>query len=226
MAKRKKPTENQKLYRKERRRVQQFIRRAEKRGYIFPEDIIPEIPKRVSKKAIESLKAKTPEELYKSARFLDVETGELISGTERRKEERRLAYAKGRKTKEIKKVQPEVPHYPTIDIFESIRSSIEDLERKVYPMFPIEGRKGTLLRIFDDTVTFYSDNEMELHEYFERHEYEIAELLNIIMYDSNAEIVELTFSKLGELLNRKDLSREQAEELSLYSEYEGDYYIE
>ena len=50
MANRKKQTENQKAYQKERRRLLQAVRRAEKQGYIFPEDIVPELPKRVTKK--------------------------------------------------------------------------------------------------------------------------------------------------------------------------------
>ena len=41
MAKRKKQTENQKAYQKERKRLLQAIHRAEKQGYIFPEDIVP-----------------------------------------------------------------------------------------------------------------------------------------------------------------------------------------
>ena len=40
MAKRKKQTENQKAYQKERRRLLQAVRRAEKQGYIFPEDVV------------------------------------------------------------------------------------------------------------------------------------------------------------------------------------------
>ena len=52
MAKRKKKTENQKAYQKERRRLLQAVRRAEKQGYIFPEDIVPELPKRVTKKQL------------------------------------------------------------------------------------------------------------------------------------------------------------------------------
>ena len=35
-----------KAYAKERKRVKSFVRRAEERGYIFPESIIPSIPKR------------------------------------------------------------------------------------------------------------------------------------------------------------------------------------
>ena len=55
MAKRKKQTENQKAYQKERRRLLQAVHRAEKQGYIFTEDIIPEMPKRVTKKQLENI---------------------------------------------------------------------------------------------------------------------------------------------------------------------------
>ena len=50
MAIKKKKTANQKAFQKERKRLQQAIRRGEKQGYIFPEDIVPSLPKRVTKK--------------------------------------------------------------------------------------------------------------------------------------------------------------------------------
>ena len=74
MAKRNKQTENQKAYQKERRRLLQAVRRAEKQGYIFPEDIVPELPKRVTKKRLEKIQKTKPKQLYKKAEFVYQET--------------------------------------------------------------------------------------------------------------------------------------------------------
>lgn len=87
-------TPNQELWKKEIRRIERFQKRASKRGYYFPETIIPETPKRITKKALQRLKNITPEEQYKQASYL-TKTGELISGTEGRKQERSEASKKG-----------------------------------------------------------------------------------------------------------------------------------
>lgn len=84
--------------RKQRKRIQQFVRRAEKRGYSFPENVVPDIPKNPTEKTLERFKKITPETLYKKAIYTSPE-GTKIKGTERRKEERSEASKKGAETK-------------------------------------------------------------------------------------------------------------------------------
>lgn len=98
----KKVSELRKAYKKEERRIKQFIRRAEKRGY----DVqyrLPSEPKRVTKQRVEKLRKLTATELYKKSKFVDTETGEIITGTEGRKLERKRSAEKGRKTRELNK---------------------------------------------------------------------------------------------------------------------------
>ena len=78
MAKRFK-SESQKEYQKERRRLLQAVRRGEQKGFIFPEDIVPPLPSRVTKKKLQQIKETKPSDLYKVASWLDRETGELVS---------------------------------------------------------------------------------------------------------------------------------------------------
>lgn len=78
MAKRVK-SEAQKEYQKERRRLLQAVRRGEKKGFIFPEDVVPPLPSRVTKKQLKQIKETKPSDLYKVASWLDRETGELVS---------------------------------------------------------------------------------------------------------------------------------------------------
>ena len=222
MAKRKKKTPNQKAYQKERRRLLQAVRRAEKQGYIFPEDIVPEVPKRVTKKQLEKIQKTKPKQLYKKAKFVYQETGEVVPAEQRKQEVKQEAIRKAKETRKRKKKIsiPNVPtYYPTISIIDTIRDRISELTREAKPPIPIENRKNELLAIFEDNLTLYSDNITEYEHYLEEHESEIADLLNVISYDSNAEQVSASFVSLGRILNTKSLSMSQAENLSTMAEY-------
>lgn len=101
-------TPNQQAYEKERKRIQQFVRRAKKRGYFFPDDIVPSRPKTVRKRDIERVKRLKPETLYKRAVYIaDEETGLILSGEERRKQERQEASRKARQTLERRRIEAE-----------------------------------------------------------------------------------------------------------------------
>ena len=222
MAKRKKQTENQKAYQKERRRLLQAVRRAEKQGYIFPEDVVPELPKRVTKKRLENIQKIKPKQLYKKAEFVYQETGEIVPAEQRKQEVKQEAIIKAKETRKRKKKisVPNIPtYYPTISIIDTIRDRLSELTREAKPPIPIENRKNELLAIFEDNVTLYGDNISEYEHYLEAHESEIAELLNVISYDSDAEKVSASFVTLGRLLNTQSLSMSQAENLSMMAEY-------
>ena len=222
MAKKKKPTQLQLDYSKQVKRLKQAVRRAENRGYIIPDNIIPEKPKRITRKSVERLKKITTDDIYKKSEKIDFETGELIPGETARKLERSEAAKKGaknRKNKTNKSVDNTDIYYPTFSIIDVIRERIIELERKAKPYIPIEQRKNALLSIFDDTVTMYSDNISVYELYLKNNESEIAELLDVITYDSDVEKVSYTFVRLGRLLNVQSLSPSQAEGLSLMSEY-------
>ena len=222
MAKRKKQTENQKAYQKERRRLLQAVRRAEKQGYIFPEDVVPELPKRVTKKQLENIQKIKPKQLYKKAEFVYQETGEIVPAEQRKQEVKQEAIIKAKETRKRKK-NISTPtgkiYYPIISIIDTIRDRLSELTREAKPPVPIENRKNELLAIFEDTITLYDDNIAEYEHYLEVHESEIAELLNVISYDSDAEQISASFVTLGRILNMQALSMSQAENLSVMAEY-------
>lgn len=107
MAKKKKPTQLQLDYSKQVKRLKQAIRRAEKRGYIVPDNIIPERPKRITRKTVERLKKITTDDIYKKSEKLDFETGELILGETARKAERSEAAKKASQTRRDKRYNAE-----------------------------------------------------------------------------------------------------------------------
>lgn len=225
MAVRKKKTKNQKAFQKERRRLLQAVRRAEKQGYIFPEDVVPTLPKRVTKKQLEKIQATKPSDLYKMAQYVYEETGEIVPAEQRKQEVKQQGIVKAKATRKKKAKQPKIAvpkeYYPTISIIDTIRDRIDELQREAKPPVVISHRKNELLIIFDDTVTFYEMNDSlsEYEDYLKEHESEIADLLNVISYDSDSEKINASFVSLGRLLNITSLSMEQAENLSAMSEY-------
>lgn len=63
-------TPNQKEWEKELNRIQRFISRATNRGFIFEENIIPEKPKRITKKRLQALKSLRGKKLYESSQYI------------------------------------------------------------------------------------------------------------------------------------------------------------
>lgn len=120
----KKLTKMQQEYNKQVKRLKSAMRKAEKRGYIFEDNVIPDKPKRVTKQFITELKRIKPEHLYKYAQKVDFETGELIEGKKARKLEKELA-------KQIKKQQRK---QQTVDRYTSL-SSYEDYDTSQFPDF-------------------------------------------------------------------------------------------
>lgn len=103
----KKLTQLQLDYKKQVKRLKQAVRRAEKRGYIVPENVIPKQPKRITKKSVERLKKITTKEIYSKSEKLDIETGELIAGEVARKQERSESAKKAAKTRKEKRYNAE-----------------------------------------------------------------------------------------------------------------------
>lgn len=93
-----------KVYAKERNRLKSFVRRAEKRGYSFPDTLIPSIPKRKTEASIRKLKKLTKDVLYSKATYGGEATfGEIVSGKEGLKVERKLRAKKASETRKANK---------------------------------------------------------------------------------------------------------------------------
>lgn len=93
---------NLKEYNKELRRLQKAVARIEERGYEFPKLPFKEL-KQPKPASIERLQGIKTQDLYKYATYTTPEG--TISGTERRKQERKEASAKAKATRERKKQQ-------------------------------------------------------------------------------------------------------------------------
>lgn len=112
MAKRRKQSSAERAYSKQVKRIKQFIRRAEKRGYQFSEDVLPKRPKRVTQASVRKLAKLTPEKLYKKAVYGGLATdGEIVPATEGVKLERSLRAKKSAETR--KRILSEPTQEPT-----------------------------------------------------------------------------------------------------------------
>lgn len=108
MAKRKsKLTPTQLAYRKERQRIQRQINRMTNRAYDVP-DLLPKIPKKITEASVRRLKKITTEKLYKESRFIDIETGEILTS----KEGQELERSRRKKPKQKVQTPPPTPVAP------------------------------------------------------------------------------------------------------------------
>lgn len=89
-------------YKKARKLLQQKVRRLKKRGYIFEDDFIPNIPKEPTKASINRLK-KLSQNVYKKSKYIDTETGEILTGQEGKKLESQKSALKAKQTRKNKK---------------------------------------------------------------------------------------------------------------------------
>lgn len=94
-------------YRRERQRIQRQINRMAKRGYDVPQ-LLPKIPKLITQASVRRLKKITTEKLYKESRFIDFETGEILTS----KEGRMLERSRRKKPKQKVQAPPPVPVAP------------------------------------------------------------------------------------------------------------------
>lgn len=93
-----------KAYAKERNRIKSFLRRASKRGYQFPDDIIPAIPKRKTEASIRKLKRLTKDVLYEKAIYGgSASYGEVVSAKEGLKLEREARAKRASETRKANK---------------------------------------------------------------------------------------------------------------------------
>lgn len=107
MAKRLKQTPAERAYFKQVKRIKQFISRAEKRGYQFSEDALPQRPKRVTQASVRKLAKLTPEKLYQKAVYGGLASeGEIVPATEGVKLERSLRAKKAAETRKYRLAEP------------------------------------------------------------------------------------------------------------------------
>lgn len=109
MAKRKK-SQVELEYKKQRKRIQSFIRKHEKEGFYFEENILPAIPKKITKASVSRLQKITPQKLYSKAVYAGEGTyGEIVSAYKGKQLRRQIAKKKRERRKQLQKARVKTP---------------------------------------------------------------------------------------------------------------------
>lgn len=132
----KKMSELERQYKKEVKRIRQFINRNTKRGFNFTAFSLPKQPKTITAKSVQRLKSITPQKLYSKAKFYDVLKDKYISGTQAVKQKRQRAAQKAAQTKRLKKLEqdPKGRTLPIPKVTDVILQNIEEVVNRWQPM--------------------------------------------------------------------------------------------
>ena len=101
-------------YSKQRRRIQSFIRKHEKEGFHFEVNILPAIPKKITKSSVSRLKKLTAEKLYSKAVYASEETyGEVVSAYKGKQLRKQKAKRKRERKRKLKSQHARTPKLTT-----------------------------------------------------------------------------------------------------------------
>lgn len=175
MAKRKsKLTPTQQEYRRERQRIQRQINRMTKRGYDVPE-LLPKIPKKITEASVHRLKKLTAEKLYKESRFIDIETGEILTGKQGQLIENKQRAQRAAQTRINKRKTSKIPPKDKTKGYQDRNGKpvydveVVQFDRQVLTVFTMEmteifGRNEKLFnyitRWYNSSIAKYGEEEM------------------------------------------------------------------
>lgn len=233
----KKLTKTQKEYRKQRRRVQQTVRRLEKIGYIFDVDVVPKIPKKITKASVQRLAKITPEKLREKSEYI---IGDKLVKYRTHKKEIKQEIKRIRKL--LKQEQEYIPKISYIEKFkekidelfgriEKFREDVNELpdSRAFYHGRGIPATfkdlipyKNLFLSLLDDRIA--ENGEEEVEKLLFEHSSEIEVMFGAITYDSKEEVVNFCLNRVAEILKGAPLTQSENEMVTTLSE--GAYEIE
>ena len=186
-----KQIEIEKSYKKERKRIQQFLRRTKARGYVYLIEVLPKIPKKITESSIKKLKKITSAQIYKKAKYSKKETGELISGL------------KGKEQEKIeRKKYKESPSVYTKDIIEEIKNAINEIPDEVTYKGGVttdySEKKARINELLDEMVAeSKKDGSYYAYiEYLNQNFIIIDSYAQHSMYESDQEIAEAAFYRI------------------------------
>ena len=129
------------------KRIRQFISRAEKRGYRFD----TEFKNQLTEFSTLKLKYLTPKKLYEKSQAISEETGKVITGTERRKEERKEVARKAQETRRRHKAEREQREY-------------YDYAERNYSEYEMS-YEDTILTNIESLIRQYEDSDIGVRQY-------------------------------------------------------------
>lgn len=237
MAKKRKLTPAEQAYNKELRRINRFIKAAEKRGFIFNLKNLPSRPKKITKATVQRLKKITPETLYKKASY-QTNDFQILSGEEGRKLELSMASKKTAETVRRKKqssipspqksITHQGPRKGPPSIVDSVLVTVEELiarfpdgniwtdwQEKLHRKHKnmLEGMLNTQIMLYGRTTIAYR---------FEQAAAQVVDLAEQIIYgDSKEEDFQIDIQAMARIIKGENLNSEEIlDSLDLAEQYE------
>jgi len=201
-------TPNQAAWNKEFKRIQRFIKNANKRGFTF--DVEIEKPSRVTKKQLEKIRSLKPKELYKQAVYIIPETGEEVTGTEGRWYERSQAQLKSRQN------IPRESKLVLNAILQQLNTWKPDYSMRGWMKQKKMSDRDELDNMLATFITEKGEDQAAL--ILQQNADRVNNAIFIILYDSNDESVKIAFTEFATILNGGALSLSQSETMSDYTE--------
>lgn len=219
---RKKRSKLEQDYYIERKRIQNYINKKEKQDFYYMSNI-PEVPKKITRASVNRLKKLTAKKLISQMRFLvDKETGESTSGERGLDILRSRSAKKAAETRKAKKKAeqvffggdvfdniPEIPAGGGVNI--SVRVD-ELLKKSIEMLFELESEtawvdsKGKYIRhgvknmvqrkVVDIRLVYERNKSCEYFHYLNENAERINNLIDIVLRDSEQNIVELSLTQL------------------------------
>lgn len=191
---------------KERRRIQSFIRRATKRGYIIPSDILPSIPKNITRASINRLKKITPKNIYEKSEYVSRETGEILTGEKGRAQERKKAAEKAKQTRQKKKEVYSPPRESDIilsNLIETLNNFVPSGNYSQYMKQQKYNDRNIAVGILMDAIDELGEEKV-LNNI--KSSNRLSDLIDEILYSSNRDSVKFALVEFATIVRGESLS--------------------
>lgn len=194
-------------YLQERRRIQRFIRSATKRGYIIPENILPDIPKRVTRASVSRLKKITPEKIYSKSEYVSRETGEIKTGKAGRAEERKVASRKAAETRRRKEETsrnkkefiPRASDIILTNLRETLASFVPSGQMSRFMQENAVNNRNYALGILDDAIKELGEEQVSKN--IQKNALQLSRLIEEILYSSDRQKVKFSLVEFYNLIH-------------------------
>lgn len=211
---------NKELWLKELNRIKSFVHRASKRGYIFDQNVIPEMPKRITKSEVEKIKGITPQKLYKQAEFVVPHSGEIVSGTQGRKIERQIASRKSEATKRARAIekQADLPKISSV-MYSNLREFLIQLSTVSYKstsraskfadvIYDKKEKASALLNLLDECIA--KEGEVSVLSRLEAEAPALTDAMNNMYMASDQDQVFVSAVAIATIIKGSSLTLEDA----------------
>lgn len=217
---------NRAEYAKQRRRINSFLRRAEKRGFVVPEELYQKPNMYPSTRDVDRLRSISTKELYSKIYGVDSATGEVISGEEerdkRRRESARKAAETRRRNKEAKREPVKLGELVMDNVERQIASFDPTMFRSIASRMQHFENNNKLRSILDAAIAAEGRTQVGERLYFTGAEL-VYSTVAAIQYQSDQPQVDVAIAAFASWLAGGPLTAEQGQSIDesyeSYDEY-------